>query len=49
MPTAMRIAISSAAITSWSVFFITRQRSGRIGLFVSSVSPKLLVTASRAQ
>ena len=34
MPMAMRIAISSATITSWSVFFITRQRSGRIGLFV---------------
>ena len=36
-------------ITSWSVFFITRQRSGRMGLFVRSVSPKPFVTASLAQ
>ncbi len=42
MPIAMRMARSSATITSWSVFFITRQRSGRIGLFVSSVVPEVV-------
>ena len=36
-------------ITSCNVFFITRQRSGRIGLFVSSVVPNWFVTASCAQ
>ena len=35
--------------TSWSVFFITRQRFGRIGWFVSSVVPNWFVTASLTQ
>ncbi len=36
MPIAIRIARSSATITSCSVFFITRQSSGRIGWLSSS-------------
>ena len=36
-------------MTSWSVFFITRQRSGMIGRSPSSVVPNWFVTASFTQ
>ncbi len=40
---------SSAAITSCSVFPITRLMSGRIGRWVRIVEPKLSVTTSCTQ
>ncbi len=49
MMTAIKIASSSAMMTSCSVFFITRQRSGRIGSSPRIVVPNPFVTASFTQ
>ena len=49
MNTATMIAISSAAITSCSVFPSTRPRSSQIGRSPMMVEPNLSVTASSSQ
>ena len=49
MNTASTIARSSAMMTSCSVFFITRQRSGRMGSSPRIVVPNPFRTASFTQ
>ena len=47
--TAKKITSNWAISTSCSVFFITRQSSGRIGRLSRSVEPNWFVTASWTQ